>query len=318
MKVYVETQYLREENIQEIRSVCEACGYEFGLFHSPQDPGCDLSDCEVLYCTRPFSLQQVPRLRWCHSASAGVGGFVISGVFDSGDVILTNSSGAYGRAISEHVIMVTLMMLRKMPEYRKIVDAHQWKRDLPIRTIADSRIAIVGTGDIGRSTAGLFRSLGAKSVIGFNRRGRAVEQFDQIYTMSGFTQHVSDIDILVMCVPGTPATDGLLSAERIAALPETAYVINVGRGSSIDQDALIRALNDGKIAGAALDVVVPEPLPPDHPLWTTRNCLLTTHTSGDMGLPYTIDRTVEFFCENLRRFAAGEELIKVIDPKTGY
>ena len=125
-------------------------------------------------------------------------------------------------------------------------------------------------------------------------------------------------DVLLLCVPGTPESEGLLNAERIALLSKKTFVINVGRGTVIDQDALIDALNSGRLAGAALDVVYPEPLPYDHPLWTARNCLYTPHSSGDMGLPYTVDQTVAFFCENLRRYTRGEELTHLVDVGAGY
>ena len=123
---------------------------------------------------------------------------------------------------------------------------------------------------------------------------------------------------LVLCVPGTPGTEGLLSAERMALLPEKTFIINVGRGTVIDQEALIDALNEGRLAGAALDVMYPEPLPADHPLWTARNCIITPHISGDMGLPETVDITVDIFCDNLRRYADGRELTHLIDINAGY
>ena len=135
--------------------------------------------------------------------------------------------------------------------------------------------------------------------------------------MSGRSEE-EQIDTLVLCVPGTPDTEGLLSAERIALLPEKAFVINVGRGTVVNQEALIEALNEGRLAGAALDVMYPEPLPEDHPLWTARNCIITPHISGDMGLPETVDITVDIFCKNLRRYAEGRELTNLIDINAGY
>ena len=101
-------------------------------------------------------------------------------------------------------------------------------------------------------------------------------------------------------------------------LSEKTYIVNVGRGTAIDQEALVEALNYDKIAGAALDVTYPEPLPPEHPLWTAKNTIITPHISGDMGLQYTVDKTVEFFCENLKRYSKGEHLINQADIKKGY
>lgn len=269
-------------------------------------------------------MREMPQLKWCNSVSAGVGHFLQSGVFDRGDVLLTNSSGAYGLAISEHIIMVTLLLMRRMPEYFEIVAERGWTRDLKIRSIKGSVIAIIGTGNLGQNAAKRYKALGAKKVIGFSRSGREREFFDEVFRIDEFESVVSgrseddQIDVLVLCVPGTADSEGLLSAERIALLPEKTFVINVGRGILIDQDALIEALNEGRIAGAALDVMYPEPLPADHPLWTAQNCIITPHISGDMGLPETVDITVDIFCDNLRRYADGRELTHLIDINAGY
>jgi phosphoglycerate dehydrogenase-like enzyme len=216
--------------------------------------------------------------------------------------------------------MVTLMLMRQMYEYNKVINARCWVQDLPLRSIAGSSIAVIGTGDIGRNAAERYRALGAESVTGFSRSGRPAEGFDEVFRIDQYEEVMSreKYDVLLLCVPGTPESEGLLSRDRIAMLSEKTFVINVGRGTAIDQDALIDALNEGAIAGAALDVVYPEPLPEDHPLWTTKNLILTPHISGDMGLPYTVDLTVEIFCDNLRRFARGEEMTHVVDINAGY
>jgi uncharacterized protein with FMN-binding domain len=158
-----------------------------------------------------------------------------------------------------------------MPEYFKVVEERGWTRDLKIRSIKGGVIAIAGTGNLGQNAAKRFKALGAKKVIGFSRSGSSREFFDEVFRIDEFETVISSnseedqIDALVLCVPGTSDSEGLLSAERIAVLPEKAFVINVGRGTVIDQEALIEALNDGCIAGAALDVMYPEPLPADQP-----------------------------------------------------
>ena len=124
--------------------------------------------------------------------------------------------------------------------------------------------------------------------------------------------------LLIMALPGTPETVGILSRERIALLPENALVINVGRGNAVDQAALADALNGGRIAGAALDVAVPEPLPENDPLWDAKNLILTPHISGNLTLGYTCDRNVELFCEDLANYAAGRPLAHLVDRKRGY
>lgn len=317
-KVYAVARFLEENHKQRMREVCEECDYEIEFFSDIDEAGGHVSDGDILYCSNPGLLDQMPDLRWCCCANAGVDNFVTTGIFDSGKVLLTNGSGSYGLAISEHIIMMTLMLMRRMPEYTAIMDRGEWRQNLRIRSIYGSRIAIAGTGNLGRTAAKKFRGLVAGSIIGFNRSGRTVDGFDKVYKIDEFADNVSDIDVLVLCLPGTPETEGILSADIIARLPETAYVINVGRGTAIDQDALIDALNNGRLAGAALDVMMPEPLPMDHPLRTARNCILTPHISGDMGLPHTIDVTVDLFCRNLERYVNGEELINLIDPRRGY
>lgn len=366
IKAYCVNKYLSEKAVSKIADTAEKYGYDIAFYNAPEEAKGKVSDGEVIFCTNPSLLAEMPALKWCHTASAGADRFISTGLFgtpadrdrevfpdrpilagESG-AVLTNSSGAYGRAISEHVIMVSLMLLRRIPEYEKMIENREWEQHLPVRSIAGSNIAVIGTGDIGSTAAKKFRALGAGKVIGFSRSGRTREPFDEVYKLDDFTAVIGPEsyggkasgsgcgseaaermeaactsphftpDIVVMCIPKTPETDGIFDEEKINALPETAYFINVGRGTTVDQDALVRALEEGKIAGAALDVVRTEPLPEDDPLWTTKNLILTPHTSGDMGLEYTNDVTAEFFCENLRRYAEGEELINVVDPAAGY
>ncbi len=317
-KVCVISIHLTEERIQYIREACEAAGYEVAFFDNWQKAAEEAKDANIVCSPGPEALHGMKDLEWAHSTNAGVEPYVKSGLFDSGRVILTNSAGAYGLAIAEHVVMVALMLYRQMPEYQRIVANREWRQRLPIRSICGSRVAIAGTGGVGCLVAQKMKAMGAAEVIGFNRSGREVEGFDKIYKISELDKYLADIDLLVMCLPGTAETDGLLSKERIGKLPEASYVINVGRGSTIDQDALIDALNAGRLAGAAIDVTYPEPLAKDHPLWTAKNCIITPHSSGDTGLPYSVDQTFEIFIDNIGRYAKGEELVNVVNIKEGY
>ena len=142
--------------------------------------------------------------------------------------------------------------------------------------------------------------------------------FTSIHAIAELDSVLPETDLLVMALPSTAETVGILSRERIALLPDSAFVVNVGRGTAIDQEALMEALNAGRIAGAALDVVVPEPLPREHPLWSTRNLLLTPHISGNMSLGYTCDINVDMFCRDLENYAAGRPLEHRVDRKRGY
>lgn len=322
-KCYSVCDFISEANRQYMRETAAECGFEIEFFESNEEAYGKVSDGEVIYCNDGKLLTSMPHLRWCHSASAGVGDFIKSGVFGSGNVMLTNSSGAYGRAISEHIIMVTLMLMRRMPEYLEITGRHEWGEHLAIRSLEEGTVAIIGTGDIGRNAAKRYKALGVRKVIGFSRSGRKQDFFDEVFRIDEFDKAMrsglsEQLDVLLLCVPGTPESEGLLSADRIALLSEKTFVINVGRGVVIDQDALMDALNEGRIAGAALDVMYPEPLPADHPLWKTRNCIITPHTSGDMALEYTVDITVDIFCDNLRRYVRGAELTHLVDINAGY
>ena len=322
-KAYAVADFLSEDNKQLMKKTAEECGFEIAFFDNNEEAQGKVSDGEVIYCYDGGLLASMPQLRWAHSAFAGVGSFLKSGVFESGDVMLTNSSGAYGRAISEHIIMVTLMLMRRMPEYLEIINRREWKQNLPVRSIAGSTIVIIGTGDIGRNAAKRYKALEAKKVIGFSRSGRQREPFDEVYRIDDFEKVMGgglteEPDVLLLCVPGTPESEGLLSKDRIALLSDKTFVINVGRGIVIDQDALMDALNEEKLAGAALDVVYPEPLPADHPLWDTKNCFVSPHSSGDMALEYTVDVTVDIFCDDLRRYVRGEKLTNMVDINAGY
>ena len=255
-KICVTADFLSEENRKKMTDTARACGFDIAFYESAGEASGRVSDCEVIYSGGDASiLSEMPRLKWCHTAFAGIGAYAESGVFDSGEVKLTNSSGAYGRTISEHIIMVTLMLMRQMYEYNKVINARCWVQDLPLRSIAGSSIAVIGTGDIGRNAAERYRALGAESVTGFSRSGRPAEGFDAVYSFSEFDRLFSDpafagnVDVLLLCIPGTPASRGLLSRERIAMLSDRTFIINVGRGMVIDQDALLEALREKRIAG---------------------------------------------------------------------
>ena len=214
--------------------------------------------------------------------------------------------------------MVLLMLLRRMPEYQAAAAERQWPYLKPIRSIGGSRVVMLGTGDIGSHTARRLKALGA-SVTGVCRSGRSTEPaFDRVVPLGELDSLLPQADALVMALPATAETVGVLSRERIALLPPTAYVVNVGRGSAIDQEALVEALQARRLAGAALDVMAPEPLPADHPLWTCPNTIITPHISGNMALGLTCDLSVDIFCRDLARYAAGELPEGLVDRNRGY
>ena len=139
-----------------------------------------------------------------------------------------------------------------------------------------------------------------------------------MYEIGRLDEVLPQSDLLVMCLPDTPMTRGIISRERIAKLPRGAFVVNVGRGSAIDEDALVDALEDDRLAGAALDVFSTEPLPEDSRLWDTKNLLITPHVAGDLMLPHTVDKNVDMFLEDLILFSSGKKMKHVIDKIKGY
>jgi phosphoglycerate dehydrogenase-like enzyme len=316
-------EFLTDEHKEKINAAAAAAGFSVRYFLPEQeaDARAYLQSCEILYAHSPELLRAAPAsLQWYCCSYAGVDPYCKNdGIFKNPDCLLTNGSGAYGVTISEHLLMVTLMLLRRMPEYEQIVSERGWANDLPIRSIVGSTITVLGTGNIGTTFAKKAKLLGAAKLIGVSRSGVQRDPiYDEMYSFARLDEILPKTELLVMALPGTPETVGIMSKQRIDLLPNTAYLINVGRGTAVDQSALVDALNSGRLAGAALDVMNPEPLPKDDPLWSARNIILTPHVSGNMTLGCTRDLTVQMFCEDLANYAAGRPLRHLVDRTRGY
>ena len=314
-------EFLTDAHKAQIQKTAEELGFAphfFTLDQFEEAKAC-VQDCEILYAHSPDLLRAAPAtLKWYCCSFAGVDPYCKDpAIFANPDCILTNSN-VYGVTIAEHVVMVTLMLLRRMPEYEEVVRNRSWSNQLPIRSIRDNEFTILGTGNIGVNVADRMRGMGAAKIIGLSRSGRPHPAFDEVHPIADLDKVLPDTKILVMALPGTAETIHILNRERIALLPKDAYIINVGRGTAIEQEPLIEALNEGRIAGAALDVMDPEPLPHDHPLWSAKNLILTPHVSGNMTLGYTCDTNVAMFCENLKNYAAGKPLNGFVDRTKGY
>ncbi len=319
-KIAAADVFFTPEHLEMIQKTAAECGYSVDIYPDGHLPADKAAEYEVVYgCCPAQELKAAANLKWFCSSFAGVDIYMDESIYPHPGVLLTNSSGAYGITIAEHIIMVTLMLLRRMPEFEKVVRERGWLRSLPMRSICGSDITILGTGDIGNNFARRAKALGARTVRGVRRTRKAGDPaYDEMYTFAELDSVLPKTEILVMALPSTPETLHILNRQRLALLPEGAYVVNVGRGTAVDQEALMDALNSGHLAGAALDVVVPEPLPKDHPLWDTKNLLLTPHISGNMSLGITCDLDVELFCEDLKNFAAGKKLERFVDRSLGY
>lgn len=318
-KLAVCVTFMNEKYRRQIDAAAEAAGFMVHYYDTQAALTPHIGDYEVLFGHPvPALLRQASQLKWLCSDYAGVEKYLDDAVWPQPDCLLSNASGAYGPTISEHILMVLLMLLRRMPEYQADLCQRQWTFHTPIRSIIGSHVVMLGTGDIGSHTARRLKALGA-SVTGVCRSGRSKEPaFDRVVPIQELDSVLPSTDALVMALPSTPETEGILSRERIALLPERAYVVNVGRGSAIDQNALVEALMQRKLAGAALDVMTPEPLPADDPLWDCPNTIITPHVSGNMSLGLTCDIDVDMFCADLARYAAGEPLANLVDRIRGY
>ena len=318
-KIVVAQKVLDQPLVDSIIEKGTALGYAVEYYKSVEEalPAC--ADAEIIYGGNPALVKAAPLLKWYNASSVGVDAYLKDKDLLKEDVILTNSAGAYGPSVSEHGLMTTLMVLRREWEYMENVQNRIWRNDLMVGSIDGSYVTILGTGDIGTGYAEKVRGCGAAHITGINRSGHpAGDAYDETAGMADLDTYLPLTDILFMCLPGTPQTKGILSEERIASMKKTAVIVNVGRGSAIDQKALIRALNGKRIGGAALDVFETEPLPEDDPAWNTPGLLVTTHTAGNMTAAVTRRRNAQQFLENLELYDQGLPMKHVVRRDLGY
>lgn len=258
-----------------------------------------------------------PNLELVQLNSAGAGVFVKEGVLPNG-VVLTNATGAYGLAISEHMIGVLLTLYKKIYLYRNNQKKHMWKDEGEVKSIYGSSTLIVGAGDIGGEFAKKIKLLGSYT-IGINRTGGEKPGYlDELYSLDKLDELLPKVDIVALSLPETKYTYKLFTRERIEKMKKDAVLINVGRGSVIDTEGLCDVMESGHLLGAALDVTDPEPLPDNHRIWDIDNAIITPHVSGDYHLRETLNRIVDFAIQNLGAFIREEELVNIVDFETGY
>ena len=318
-KILVYTPRLTGQHRRDIENAAGKCGYSVVFCDGINVALAEAADAEIILSADPTLPGAAPELKWMCCAFAGVEPLLVPGAFANPKALLTNASGAYGVTIAEHVVMVTLEIMRRQADYNRLVAAREWVRDLPIRSIRGSRVTLLGAGDIGREVAIRLRAFGPKRIIAVNRSGRdAGDMFDKTLSTSALDGVLPETDVLVMSLPGTAETAGIMDGRRLALMPKDAFLINVGRGSAIDEAALLALMQSGHLAGAALDVFEREPLPVDSPMWDCPRLLITTHVAGNMTLDYTVNRIVEMFLEDFGRYCAGMPLAHLVDREKGY
>ena len=252
-KIGVIIDFLNDKYERQLNEAAAKCGYEVVYFPSSAAAVGNVDECEILYghCSRKV-VKSAKSLKWYCTCWAGVDHFCDDGLYQNPDCLLSNSSGAYGTTISEHLIMVCLMLLRRQMEYTEIIRAGGWET-LPggIRSLHGARITVLGTGDIGTEFARRAQAFHPACITGVRRTVKPSDPaFTAIHAIAELDSVLPETDILVMALPSTAETVGILSRERIALLPDSAFVVNVGRGTAIDQEALCDALNAGQLAGA--------------------------------------------------------------------
>lgn len=262
---------------------------------------------------------EATRLRWVQALAAGPDGLLHVGFPD--DVLITSGRGLHTKTVAEAAVAMTLAGVLRYPEVLRAQADHRWEHerfgdwrglhpDGQLGSIIDTRVLIWGFGAIGVQAAHLFTALSAR-VRGVARSAGVRDGFE-VVTTDDLGRVLPETDILVMILPQTPETRHALSAERIAALPDHAWVVNVGRGTTVDQDALVDALNGHRLGGAALDVTDPEPYPADGPLWDARNTIILPHMAG--GVPHGVN---DLLNDNLARMRAGEPLRNLVAGRVG-
>lgn len=257
---------------------------------------------------------QVGDLQWIHWAGVGVDALLFPGLVES-DVVLTNSSGVFKRAMAEYVLGLILAFAKGLPETTRLQLERKWGYRLTER-IDGKHALLVGVGNIGSEIGGLLKAAGMV-VKGVGRRARAGDPiFGHVYPVADLARHLSWADYVIAVLPLTEATHHLFGGEQFHAMHGDARFINVGRGPTVDEPALHWALERGQLAGAALDCFEEEPLPPESPLWSMENVIISPHMSGDYE-GHTV-ALAEMFFENFERYLEGRPLRNVVDKRSGY
>jgi len=282
----------------------------------------NIAEVEVLFAASlsPRQFQAAKKLRWVHSPSAAVHQFMFREFVDT-DVLLTNSSQVHAPVVAEHVMAVIFALAKKIPAATRLARERLWGQEaiwrLGPRDIAGATLGLVGLGGIGRNVAKNASSLGMRvlAVREHPERERPAG-VHEVFPSAKLPELLSESDYVVLSAPLTPETTGMIGRRELAAMKADASLVNVGRGPLVDERALVDALREQKIAGAALDVFDQEPLPSDSPLWSLENLLITPHTAGMSGQMW--EHHYSLFRENLGRYLRGQPLLGRVDKQQGY
>lgn len=261
---------------------------------------------------RPL-LENAPRIQWVHSLSDGVEKLLCPALLKN-SIVLTNSRGIHDKPVAEHIMALLLAWTRKIPDAVRFQDQHEWKR-LKAGSVYGKTAVIVGFGGIGRAAAERAKSFGMKIIA--VKKHRSDELFaDQVCTAEELDQVLPQADYIICALPATEETAAYFKKEHFAMMKPSALFINIARGSIIDEKGLIESLRGGHPGGAALDVFTKEPLPPDHPLWSMKQVMITPHMASMV--PDFWAKLLHLLTENFIAFNRGDSLINQVDKTRGY
>jgi len=282
-----------------------------------------LAEAEVLYDFPRGHVRDLteaaPNLRWVQGSMAGAGEVAKKAGLVETDVVVTTASGVYSSPLAEFVVMAMLQHAKNLDRLRRDKAERAW-RQTHTETLEGKTLCIVGVGSIGQAIAERVRPFGTR-VVGVKRTVReddpAWRHADELYPTERLRDALGEADYVAVTLPGTPETRHLVDAGAIEAIKPGAYFVNVGRGTVVDEGALVEALRGGHLSGAALDVFEVEPLPQESPLWELDNVIVSPHAT-DMVPSLINKRQTDLFCENLRRYLDEEPLVNVLDKELLY
>lgn len=261
-------------------------------------------------------LREAPNIKWVHLQSAGVDGYSDKNIYANPDIILTRTADVFSVPIAEHTIGMMLALTRQIPMYVRQQSEHEWNCNVDVFELCGSTVLMLGTGNLAAETVKRLRPFGCK-IHGVRRDvTKPAEGYDKIYSQEQLLEALEQADYIVNTLPLVEETVGYLGFEEFAVMKKRAILVNVGRGKTVDTEALVEALQSEKIYSAGLDVTDPEPLNADSPLWDMPNVIITPHSSGFSF--NAAERRFNCFVEQLRRYIAGEELEYKVDYMVGY
>ena len=303
---------LTPEQEDGFRALIEGAGGEARFVREPLVTDADTEGVSIILGNVPArTLHAYGQLEWLQASSAGYDHYLAEGILAPA-TRLTNATGAYGQAVSEHMFASLLCLMKKLHLYRDNQRATEWEDEGPITSLVGAKVLVMGAGDIGTAFARLVTALGAHAWGVRRKAGECHAPFERMLALAEARDVLDEVDVVACVLPSSPETRGFCDAAFFSAMKEGSFFVNAGRGDLVDQDALAEALAGGHLAGAALDVTSPEPLPASHPLWTCENALITPHVAGFWHLQATTDNVVAICRRNLEAYLDGRQLENVV------